>query len=75
MDENRFYVIDVSMPADGYQEPTEPKKARLEIESVSLQPTQKLTSFVTFCIENHSSHVCDEHRRKLVPYTTSGQIL
>ena len=69
MDENRFKVI----AADGYQEPTDPKKAKLEIESVNLQPTtQKMNSFVKFCIENHSSHVCDEHRRELVHYTTSG---
>ena len=72
MDENRFETI----AADGYQETTDPEKAKLEVESVSLQPTtQKVKSFVKFCIENQSSHVCDERRRELVPYTTSGWIL
>ena len=72
MDENRFEAI----AADGYHETTDPKKAKPEIESVNSQPTtQKVTSFVKFCIENQSSHVCDERRRELVPYTTSGWIL
>ena len=69
MDENRFKVI----AADGYQEPTDPKKAKLEIDSVSLQPTaQKVKSFVKFCIENQSSQVNDECGHELVAYTTSG---
>ena len=69
INENRFEVI----AADDYHETTDPKKAKLEIESVSLQPTtEKVKSFVKFCIENQSSHVCDERRRELVPYTTSG---
>ena len=69
MDENRFEAI----AADDYHETTDPKKAKLEIESVSLQPTtQKVNSFVNFCIENQSSHVFDERRREFVAYTTSG---
>ena len=69
MDENRFEAI----AADGYQETTDPKNSEVVIESVSLQPaTQKVKSFVKCCIENHSSHVCGERRRELVPYTISG---
>ena len=69
MDENSFEAI----AADGYHETTDPKKAKLVIESVSLQPTtQKVKSFVKLCIENYSSHVCGEHRHELVPYTTTG---
>ena len=69
MDENRFEAI----AADNYQETTDPKKAKLELKSVSLHATtQKVTNFVKSCIENQSSHVGDESRRELLPYTISG---
>ena len=69
MDENRFEAI----AADDYQETTDPKISEVEGETVSFHATtQKVKSFVKFCIENQSSHVLDERRRELVPYTTSG---
>ena len=69
MDLNRFEAI----AADDYHETTDPKKAKLEIESVSLHATtQKVTNFVKSCIENQSSHVSDKRRRELVRCTTSG---
>ena len=68
MNENSFKVI----PADDCQKP---KKAKLETESLSLHhTTQKVNSFVKFCVQNKSRDVSDEHRRELINCTTSGYI-
>ena len=59
--------------ADGYHNISDPEDSEHKGELLSLQPTtQKVNSFVKCCIENHSSHVCDERRHELVAYTTSG---
>ena len=67
MDGNRFKAI----AADGYQKTSDPKNSEVEGGSVSLHAsTQKVKSFVEFCVENNE--VCDERRHELVPCTTSG---
>ena len=68
------YCIKVTA-ADGYHNTSDLENSELKGELLSWPPTtQKVNSFVTFCIENQSSHVSDERRRELVPYTISGWI-
>ena len=63
----------MSIQGNGDQNTADPKKAKLESESLSLHPTtQKEKSFVKMCVENNCIDVSYNHRRELINYTKSG---